>query len=273
MKKFKFYLMFLLVALMINTSFVQVFANNTNDVKVLEYSVKEKAKKEASVNLIKQGIVEKINKEISKYNAEYKSKILTDSEIQKMAILKTTKNEDVKYLSVNSVKPLLSSLSLDLGDKNPQGTNNISFDNFDTGDIILVHDGFCPYGYYRHAGIFDSSRYRGLDSRCFISTEWTPGVVLETPKLYRNYDEAVGLWIPLVSYTKKINIISYLSQQLGKPYNILSSKSNRNEWYCSKLPWAGYYDKGLDIDGDGGYWVKPVDIYNSNKTSPFAYGY
>lgn len=273
MKKFKTYMIFLLTVLMIVTSFVEAFASNVSDEKKTEHEKKEKAKKVATVNLKKQGIAEKINKEISKYNAEYRNKMLTDSQIQKMAISKMTVNTAIKDIKTNSVNPLLSSSSLDLGDKSPKGTNNISFENFDTGDIILVHDGFCIYGYYRHAGIFDSSRYNGsLDDRCFISAEWTPGVVLETPNLYRGYDEAVGLWVPSVSFNQKNSIISYLSQQLGKSYNILSSKSNRNEWYCSKLPWAGYYDKGVDIDGDGGYWVKPVDIYNSDKTSLFAHG-
>lgn len=57
---------------------------------------------------------------------------------------------------------------------NPTGTNLLPFTNFDNGDIINVHDGTVPWGYYRHTGIWDSDFYTGsLYDNCI----WEANVV------------------------------------------------------------------------------------------------
>ncbi len=65
-------------------------------------------------------------------------------------------------------------------------------------------------------------------------------------------------------------MMSYLRNQLGEPY-MPTAKSNRDSWYCTKLPWAGCNDYyGVDIDDNGGFMCWPDDIYNSNSVSIFV---
>lgn len=150
------------------------------------------------------------------------------------------------------------------------GTNNISFNEFESGDLIVVLGTTTG-----HTGEFDLSRYRNnLDDYCIWSANTTPenGVQLEQPIKYRNYPEAYGLWVPGVSYTKRIEAKDFCENQKGEPYTVFTSKTSTSSWYCSKLDWASYYHtSGLDLDADGGYWVWPVDLVNDNDTSVFAY--
>lgn len=55
-----------------------------------------------------------------------------------------------------------------------KGSNNISYSAFGDGDIILVHDGSCPWGYYRHGGTYDE------DLGQFISAQVGDGVLYES---------------------------------------------------------------------------------------------
>jgi len=157
----------------------------------------------------------------------------------------------------------------------PSGTNNISFSAFDYGDILLIHDGWVAWGYYRHAGMWDSDYYSGsIYDACVWEANKTPteDVHRTTPDKFRHYDEAVGLWVPDASYTERYNTTWFAYDQDGEPYNALSSKSNYDEWYCSKLVWAAYKEKAnIDLDVDGGYSVLPDDIYQDNQAYVFAY--
>lgn len=152
-------------------------------------------------------------------------------------------------------------------------TNCESFHHFRShfsGDIIVVTGSLTG-----HAGEFDWSRYYDLDSYCIWSANTQPvnGVQLEQPVKYRNYDEAWGLWVPGASYNQRLKARDYCAAQDGEPYDILSSKSNQDSWYCSKLVWASYYytSAGIDLDGDGGAWVKPEDLIIDTDTAMFEY--
>jgi hypothetical protein len=120
---------------------------------------------------------------------------------------------------------------------NGDGYNNISFGAFDNGDIVVV-----------------------------LGTSKN-GVQRESCVKYRTYPEAYGLWVPGVDWLGA-SVRDYCRRQLGEPYNVMSSKSDETQWYCSKLAWAGWYRiASRDIDADGGYWVWPVDLVNSRWTS------
>lgn len=159
-------------------------------------------------------------------------------------------------------------------DPSPSGTNNVSFANCDYGDIALLHDGWVAWGYFRHAGLFDADFYTGEYSACFWSAQKDTGVLLETPDQYHHYDECGLLWVPSATADQRYQTTWYCYYQYGEPYNITSSKSDESSWYCSKLAWKAYSVKtGLDLDADGGYYVKPDDLWNSSLTYVFAYGY
>lgn len=151
------------------------------------------------------------------------------------------------------------------------GSNNIAFSAFDDGDMIVVLGTATG-----HAGEWDDAYYTGsVYSRCIISANVSPsnGVQREQPVKYRAYDVAYGLWVPSVSATARERARNYARSQMGEPYLITSSKSDQSHWYCSKVCWSSYrYTAGIDLDGDGGYYVWPVDLINDSQTVVFAYG-
>lgn len=136
----------------------------------------------------------------------------------------------------------------------PKGTNKISFAAFDYGDIILVADGLVPWGAYRHVGMWDSDYYSGsLNDKCIWEANVSPtsDVHRTTPPKFRDYDQAVGLWVPSASAQERYDTTVFAFQQRGEKYNAASKKSNYNEWYCSKLVWAAYKEKaGINLDPD-----------------------
>jgi hypothetical protein len=148
------------------------------------------------------------------------------------------------------------------------GYNSISFASFDSGDIVVVLGTATG-----HAGLFDRAYYTGLYSYAVWSANTTPrnGVQREQCLKYRTYDQAYGVWVPsLSSYGSAARY--YARAQAGEPYNAASSKSDQTSWYCSKLAWAAWrYTAGADLDGNGGYWVWPVDLLGAPRASIFGW--
>lgn len=150
------------------------------------------------------------------------------------------------------------------------GTNALSFAHFDDGDMICAFPGTTFTG---HTGIWKESLYYSPLSRCVWSANTSPssGVQRETAAKYRTYDCAYGLWVPS-EYAHGASVVNWCATHLGEPYEITSAKSDYTSWYCSKLAWAGWKVKaGVDLDGNGGYWVKPADLVNDPQTATFAY--
>jgi hypothetical protein len=152
---------------------------------------------------------------------------------------------------------------------NGDGANGIHFTYFDDGDIAVVLGTATG-----HAGLFDKPYYTsGLLSWAIISANTTPrsAVQREQCAKYRTYDEAWALWVPnYQAYAYRAR--QYARSKIGQPYDIWSSKADQTKWYCSKLCWSAWrYTAGIDLDGDGGYWVWPVDLVNSSRTSAFGH--
>ncbi len=150
------------------------------------------------------------------------------------------------------------------------GRNDLSFAMFDTGDMVCAFPGGFLVG---HAGIFNDALHTSDWAPCIWTANKTPynDVRRETPASFRNYDYAFGIWVPSkVSYGA--SVVSWCAAQAGEPYDINSSKADFSRWYCSKLPWAGWKVRtGIDLDADGGYWVKPADLVNDSETYTFVY--
>lgn len=149
------------------------------------------------------------------------------------------------------------------------GRNSLSFRYFDDGDIIVSMESWSV----GHAGIWDDRYDRGSYSYCVWSAVKSGrGCVLrEQPIKYRTYDRAYGLWVPKASLSKRCAARSYAAAQNGERYDISSSKWDTSRWYCSKLVWAGYrFRAGIDLDGNGGFWVSPADLYSDRDTRVFA---
>lgn len=179
--------------------------------------------------------------------------------------------EDAAALPVSHPLDLTSSTgSNDVSTANLDGRNNITFARFWDGDIVVVLDPWFSAG---HAGIFDKSWYTGDGSYAVISANRYPanGVQRERCLKFRAYDRAYGLGVPVQAHHRTA-VRMWAARQMGKPYSITIAKGDTRSFYCSKLVWcAWYYVAGVDLDGDGGWFVWPVDLINSPLTILFGY--
>jgi hypothetical protein len=149
------------------------------------------------------------------------------------------------------------------------GRNGISFGRFQDGDIVVVLE---PWS-LGHAGIFDRSAYASIYSYAVISANVTPfnGVQREQCVRYRAYDRAYALWVPSQAH-HRTQARLFAQRQVGKPYVLSPNRYGTTTFYCSKLAWsAWYYTAHIDLDGDGGAYVWPVDLVTSRNTRLFGY--
>jgi hypothetical protein len=182
--------------------------------------------------------------------------------------------DKIRKFTVDDLKNLSAG---DLGNSETTHTNQLNLSAFATGDIALPDcDGAALQGLISHAAIFDKSKFNGsYDSRCFLSAnnyENVKGetnvsaVLFERPNYYKeNADRVYACYVKNLTSTQRetaYNTVKAVAN-VGDPYSLWCIKSNKDEWYCSKVPWYGYsYGLNVSIDWDGGPWVWPVDIYN-----------
>jgi uncharacterized protein YycO len=154
----------------------------------------------------------------------------------------------------------------------PSGENNFDYSTALMGDILLVHDGACAWGYYRHAGMWNKDRDEAdrppiAESRPSTGVHYAPW-----NDFNRHYDVQAGFkpqqgW-GYVAYRAMLNAADHI----GKPYSYdFWNKYRTDKFYCSSLVWRAYYDAGtyfgmlFDIDSNGGDAVFPDDIsYSTN---------
>jgi uncharacterized protein YycO len=150
-------------------------------------------------------------------------------------------------------------------------SNLITFNNFTEGDIVVVRTGAGSLG---HAGMFCQARYSGLNSYAMISSNVSPkwGVQYETCQYYRTYEEAWGLRVKGMGYSNRLTARKWAEAQLGKPYGPTPIKTDKSSFYCSQLMWAAWYwTYKVDIDGNGGTVVLPMDIVIDGSLSSLGY--
>lgn len=148
-------------------------------------------------------------------------------------------------------------------------TANIPWNLFTWGDIVVGYDSSgknsIDYGTYRHGAMWHQ------DNNLLVSAHpETDTVRWEYQTAWNStYEKAAALVVSPASMTNRKAATTYAAAQMGEEYNWSSPKNVAYEWYCTKLPWAGFKGRGYDIDANGGYWVTPDDIYNDNDTGVF----
>lgn len=152
------------------------------------------------------------------------------------------------------------------------GSNSLTVSGLVKGDILLLEDDGQPQiqGAIMHAGIYDGSN---MDMCIYSSTDGV-GVRWECVSDWRKNDCAWTLCVKNTTTSQRTAAWDKMKSecQYREPYKWNSSKSNVDEWYCSKQPWYGYKNSSVnkDIDFDGGYWVLPIDIYNDSDVQLIA---
>ncbi len=75
-----------------------------------------------------------------------------------------------------------------------------------------------------------------------------------------------AMWRSGMTSAQRSAIVAFMNNQIGETYLFNISKNNDNYWYCSKLQYRAYLSVlGIDIDSNGGDYVLPMDIVNSNQ--------
>lgn len=152
------------------------------------------------------------------------------------------------------------------------GTNNFDYSGAYWGDVLLVNEGWVPWGYYRHAGMYDSD-FVTYGSPIYEANTGPLGVRLSPESAFRGYDEQVGLWASN-SWPAGYWATWTAYDQLGKPYSFdYLNKYRTDQFYCSSLVWRSYADQGVDIDYDGGGFVAPDDIFEDADMSAWQVAY
>ncbi|ELC8423359.1 hypothetical protein G6Z12_13575 [Clostridium perfringens] len=259
MKK-KFIVSLVMGFMLINTS-VGVKANEIGETNQNIYNSEKQLDPEIS---------KRIDERMEEYNNKYSKQLI---DIEKVNLLLEDKESltdferkeaEVELLKLEEAFKSEEVNTLDLGGGPPTGSNNISFSNFSNGDIILLHDGFCSYGFWRHAGVYDSA------TGDFISATPASGMVRQSKTKMRGYDEALGV-CPENFRNGSVNAKNVAKSLLDKkvPYSIKNaSKNNNNYMYCSLVAWRAWKSsQNLDLDFDGGPTVIPTDLSHEYNTS------
>ena len=150
--------------------------------------------------------------------------------------------------------------------------NGMSPGWFKNGDIVLAtNPGWHPQGRIEHAGLMDKSRYNEGDptEACFHSAQSGIGVIYEDLTVYEGRRECWQISVITTQENRDFAVRqAALDAPEGKQYLWSASKNDLDRWYCSKIPWHGYYRAvGIDIDANGGYHVLPEDILNSGHVA------
>ena len=164
----------------------------------------------------------------------------------------------------------------------------------DTGDLLLMRlgDPYFPYNlfYWDHAAIYIGGNH-------FIHSIGAetgyPGVCIVDYTFFKTCGWATDLTFFKVSSAsnwQKIAAVEWAHERLGDLYqysgpgqdymlkcaNPYLSWPTADEWYCSELVWAAYYNQGIDIDRNG--WspfpfgvpaVPPDDIARDNDIEQY----
>jgi uncharacterized protein YycO len=163
----------------------------------------------------------------------------------------------------------------------PQAADYSTYNLLNTvqkGDIIFEANG--GYGITAHTaiveGIFYSSSLQQYYIRVIEAID--DGVVRSVLDDERVNDKGVTvLRVTGATSTQVFGALNFCLSQLGKGYSLDFAKdtsSSEADWYCSELIWAGFYNRGINIETTGIYnepGITPRDILNCSKVTKVSF--
>lgn len=141
------------------------------------------------------------------------------------------------------------------------------------GDVLVTLDGGSgsSFGVWGHAAIVSdysdnftvesflgglSPQVPNIDGVFWHSNDWKTR--------YANPHAYMINYIDVLDYNKAAQ---YAEIQVNEPYSLnFSDKWATNKWYCSQLVWRAWYNRGTNLDYNGGNEVWPGDIVNDSDT-------
>ena len=145
------------------------------------------------------------------------------------------------------------------------------FTDIEDGDILVTDSTYCLCFRHGHAALVVDEE-QGITLEAFgIGTESEFSEVDE----WRRYPHVAVFRLKAPKMVRKA-VANYAKQNLtGIPYQlspgIIDDKDMDEEYWgtqCAHLVWAAFQAFGYDIDGDGGWLVKPEDFTKSEMLYP-----
>lgn len=130
------------------------------------------------------------------------------------------------------------------------------------GDVVLS-DFHIIKSPTRHAGM-------GINSYDLVEA-MSGGVQINTLNSWKTrYNGYSILKVSVYWSSERTAAVDYALDQLGEPYNILASRDDTHQWYCSHLVWKAYKLQGYDIEStwpqQGVGLITPGDLEESPLT-------
>ena len=138
----------------------------------------------------------------------------------------------------------------------------------------LIYDGQGSFGLTGHMAIVEGKFYDKNKDRFYIRVieAISDGVcrsVLDDDRVDQR--ESLVLRVPSADSMVKDNAVLFAQSQVGKNYYIdllHDTDYGVNDWYCSELVWASYYNSGIDLETPNtSAGVTPRELRDSSKTA------
>lgn len=160
----------------------------------------------------------------------------------------------------------------------PDYTNNQLLEVAQVGDIIYEAKG--GYGVTGHIGIVEGKFYDEASGTWYIRfiESTAPGVIRSIlEQTCVDEWEVHLLRVNDATDEQKQKAVEFCISQLGSSYNLdfaHDTSEDEEDWYCSELVWAAYYNLGIDIETTGLLnepGITPRDIARSSKVTEITF--
>ncbi len=195
-----------------------------------------------------------------------------------------SKNLYEKYVAVLANYAVLTTNDL-LGkhaDGSGRAITSAWFAGLADGDILLSYGynsssssgiGILIPGTWKHAGLYSATNRSGGDDEYRVasaSNKTMQGFTAGWETRAKWIGES-GVQSRKIRNVKTADInaaFTYIMGHLGQPYK-LSSRTDETSWYCSKLVWKAFKNRGYDLEPTPAWYdsyVTPQDLHDDNDT-------
>jgi hypothetical protein len=205
--------------------------------KILNYAKNNNIKLDMTYEQFIKNYKESNYKNIEEYSKSYYS-------ILNPQLESNDKGRDAWYYNISTYLP---------NNAEPDYSKYNLLDTVEVGDIIYEKNGF--YGLTGHIAIIEGIYTQHNKTYIRIVEAIGDGVVRSVLDDTRVDDQKVSIYrVDDASAYNKYKALQFCINQIGDAYSLDLAKdtsSSEIDWYCSELVWAGYFNRGYDIETDG----------------------
>jgi uncharacterized protein YycO len=148
----------------------------------------------------------------------------------------------------------------------------------EVGDVLFVdiYDGWCHGGFWDHLALYVGQQDYGGEA--VVEATFNGGISVTALSQFYQRDKPAKISVRRLNDRPDREeiiqeAIEYSLEQIGKPFDFTATatlpvKFNEKNLHCTELIWRAYKAAGVDLDGNGGLFVYPDDIYFSSNLEP-----